>query len=169
MRAGELRAGERYGLDTLLLWPRLYPLLADNVKALVDDRRAQLDLAGRFCIVGAIGTAVSFGLLVSHAAWLAVPAGCLAVTWLSYHAAIAAAAAYGEALETAFDLHRFDLASALHLPLPDDLAAEAAANAQLSQWLRQPLENLALLRAAAGGTNVRYHHSSSSADQPSGT
>jgi hypothetical protein len=43
---------------------------------------------------------------------------------LSYRAALAAAAAYCQALEAAFDLHRFDLLTALHLPLPANLIGE---------------------------------------------
>jgi len=50
-----------------------------------------------------------------------------------------AAIAYGELLESAIDLHRFDLLRALHLPLPADSEAEQTLNAQLSDLLRQDL------------------------------
>ena len=120
LRAAELRAGERYGLDSLVIWPRLYPVLGEQVRALADDRRDQLDLSVRFCVMFAVATAVLLALLAPYGWWLAVPAGTFALAWLSYSAAIAAAAEYGEALETAFDLHRFDLLRALHLPLPND-------------------------------------------------
>ena len=51
-----------------------------------------------------------------------------------------AAIAYGELLESAIDLHRFDLLQALHLPLPADPEAERTLNAQLSDVLRQDFE-----------------------------
>jgi hypothetical protein len=31
--AAEFRARSRYGLDVVVLWPRLYPLLSDRVPA----------------------------------------------------------------------------------------------------------------------------------------
>ncbi len=40
LAAVESRAGEPYGLDAVVAWPRLYPLLGEGVKAVVDDRRA---------------------------------------------------------------------------------------------------------------------------------
>ena len=48
LRAAEFRAGSRYGLDAVVLCPRLYPLLGDKVSATLNDLRDQLDLAARF-------------------------------------------------------------------------------------------------------------------------
>ena len=137
LRAAETRAGEPYGLDAVVAWPRLYPLLPDGVRALVDDQRDGLDLAARFCAVFAAAAVVSLVLLVTHGWWLLVPAGCLLLAWLSYRGAIAAAVAYGEGIRAAIDLHRFDLLTAMHLPLPATLEQERAVNEQLSLFLRQ--------------------------------
>jgi hypothetical protein len=73
-------------------------------------------------------------------------------------AALAVAAAYGQALEAAFDLHRFDLLTALHLPLPANLTGEVAANQELSRFLRQPSEYLHVLTQAQRGLNFTYRH-----------
>jgi hypothetical protein len=137
LRAAETRAGEPYGLDAVVAWPRLYPLLPDGVRALVDDQRDALDLAARFCVIFATAAAVSLALLATHGWWLLVPAACLLLAWLSYRGAIAAAIAYGEGIRAAIDLHRFDLLGALHLPLPATLEQERAVNEQLSLFLRQ--------------------------------
>jgi hypothetical protein len=142
MRAGEYRAGSRYGLDALTAWPRLYPLLSDKVTAVVNDLRDQLDLSARFCAVFLLATVISVFFLASFGWWLAVPAATLLLAWLSYRSALTAAAGYGQAVATAFDLHRFDLLTALHLPLPADLTSEVAANQQLSRFLQQPTEYL---------------------------
>jgi hypothetical protein len=40
-------AGHVYGLDAVTAWPRLYPVLGEQVRALVDDRRDTLDGAVR--------------------------------------------------------------------------------------------------------------------------
>ena len=137
LRAGERRAGAPYGLDAVVVWPRLYPLLAEPVRALVDDRRDQLDLAARFTFVFLAAAATSFGLLVSHGWWLLIPATCLALAWLTYRGAVEAAIGYGEQMRAAIDLHRFDLLRALHVSLPATRESEVAANANLMALLRQ--------------------------------
>jgi hypothetical protein len=137
LRAAEDRAGRRYGLDTVVVWPRLYPLLSPELRAVVDDQRDQLDVAARLSAVFAACAAIALVLLAPHGGWwlLVVPAW-LGLAWLSYRGAVAAAMAYGSGLETAFDLHRFDLLRALHLPLPPTRAAEREANRALSEFLQ---------------------------------
>ena len=137
LRASENRAGGRYGLLTVVTWPRLYPLLPQTTVQIVDDQRDQLDLAARFCVVCLVGAAVSLGLLATHGSWLAVPAAAFALAWISYRAAIAAALQYAVGLETAYDLHRVELLRALHLRLPTDVESERATNEALSTFLLQ--------------------------------
>jgi hypothetical protein len=158
LRSAEGRAGSRYGLDAIVVWPRLYPLLSDKVTAVLDDLRDQLDLAARFCVVFGIAAVISVAFLAAHGWWLTAAAITLAGALLSYRAALAAAAAYGQALEAAFDLHRFDLLTALHLPLPANLTGEVSANQQLSRFLGQPSEYLHALTQAQHGLNFIYRH-----------
>jgi hypothetical protein len=151
LRATETRAGQTYGLQAIVIWPRLYPLLSDPVRALVEDRLNQLDLSVRFSAIFVLSAAVALGLLLSHGWWLAVPVACMALAYFSYRAAIAAATSYGEAVRAAIDLHRFDLLRALHLPLPADLAAERQLNGQLcALLLKGTSANLKFAHEAAG-------------------
>jgi hypothetical protein len=136
LRAAERRAGERYGLDTVVVWPRLYPLLSEGLREALADARNQLDMAARFCLTFGLGTIASVAFFAAHGWWLAVAAGMLALAWLSYRGAVGAALSYGNLIEAAFDLQRFDLLEALHQPLPVDLADERRANADLSTFLR---------------------------------
>lgn len=137
LRAAERRAGRRYGLDAVVLWPRLYPLVDERQRTVLEDRRDQLDLAARMTATFALAGVVTFGLLWRYPAWWVFPLAVLALSALSYRAATASAIAYGESLDIAFDLHRFDLLTALHLPLPVDNASEREQNQRLSTWLRQ--------------------------------
>ena len=139
LKAGEDRAGGRYGLDCVVVWPRLYPLLSQPLTAALDDARNQLDLAVRFAATFGLIAAGALVLLAPHGWWAAVVLAALLLAWLSYRASVNAAIAYGELLESAIDLHRFDLLRALHLPLPADPEAEQTLNAQLSDVLRQDL------------------------------
>jgi hypothetical protein len=115
-------------------------VLDETVRALTDDRRDQLDLSARFCAVFALAAVVLLGLLLMHGWWLAVPAGCLVLAWLACRGTVTAALAYNEALRVAFDLHRFDLLTALHLPLPESREEEKAQNDDLSAFLLQGWE-----------------------------
>jgi hypothetical protein len=130
------------------------------MRATVADGRLQseLDLAARFCVVFGIATVISVVFLAAHGWWLMAAAVSLTGALLSYRAALAAAAAYGQAVEAAFDLHRFDLLTALQLPLPANLTGEVTANQELSRFLRQPAEYLHALTQAQRGLNFTYSH-----------
>jgi hypothetical protein len=135
LRAGEERAGAPYGLDAVAVWPRLYPLLPDGTRLLVDDLRDGLDLGARLCVTFVAAAVVAFALLAQHGWWLLVPVACALLAWLAYRGAIASALAYGEGISTAIDLHRFELHKALHLALPATRAAELVVNGQLTAFL----------------------------------
>lgn len=147
LRAAEDRAGGRYGLDAVVVWPRLYPLLPEGVTSVLADQRNQLDLTARFCVVFLAGAVLSLVALLGDGWWLTVPCAALLLAWLAYRSSVAAAAAYGETIQSAFDLHRFDLLEALHLSLPADRESERKANRELSDFLRQGLP-----------INLRYSH-----------
>jgi hypothetical protein len=137
LRSAEDEAGQRYGLATVTMWPRLYPHLSERVAQVVDDARNQLDLAVRLCVVLMVATLIAAVLLLAHGWWLLVPAGTGVLAWVAYRAAVRAAARYGQRLGHAFDLHRFDMLQGLHYPLPDNPAEEWAFNQRLSQFFAE--------------------------------
>jgi hypothetical protein len=137
MAAVEVRAGEPYGYDAVVAWPRLYPVLGERMRAIVDARRDALDVAAALAVVMAVTTVAAVGLLLGSGWWFLLAAVPLALSVVAYRAAIHAALAYGEAVVTAFDLHRFDLTKALHLALPVDTDTERQTNAWLCDWWRQ--------------------------------
>jgi hypothetical protein len=124
-------------MDAAVTWPRLYPVLGDPARAVVDDRRDSMDASARMTVVMAATATVGAGLLLRTGLWLLlalIPAG-LAV--LAYVAAAQAALAYGEAVRVAFDLHRFDLLKALHIELPEGPVQERVTFTALSDFWRQ--------------------------------
>ncbi|BEL03527.1 hypothetical protein Q0Z83_017180 [Actinoplanes sichuanensis] len=131
-------AGQDHGLDPIVVWPHLYPLLGENIRGVVDDLRDALDAAVRMCVVTALTSIAAAGLLVWRSGWWTllalVPLG---ISVLSYAGAVRAAVAYGAGVRAGLDLHRFDLRTALHLPLPRNPAAERIANEELCDLLRQ--------------------------------
>jgi hypothetical protein len=141
--------GRDYGLDAVVAWPRLYPVLGEQVRTVVNDRRDVMDAAGRMAATSAVTTVASLVLLYGSDRWLLlalIPAGLVVV---SYVGAVSAAVAYGEAVRSAFDLHRFDLLAALHLPLPKNAEQEYAQNQQLCAMWRQGMPMNAEYREGA--------------------
>ncbi|MEU3354384.1 hypothetical protein [Streptomyces sp. NPDC037389] len=137
LTAVEARAGRRYGLDAVVVWTRLEPLLGDRIAARVAERRTSMDAAARLSVTAALCAPLSGWLLWRSGWWLLLAAALLAASRIAYTAAVHAAIEYGESVAAAFDLHRFDLLTALHLPLPADLDEERAANRALSTLWRQ--------------------------------
>jgi hypothetical protein len=137
LSAAEDTAGREYGWDAVVAWPRLYTVLGDRTRALVDDRRDALDGAVRLSVTGGVVALLTFVLLLRASWWVTLALAPLAVAVLAYLGAVHTAMAYGEAVHTAFDMHRFDLLSALHLPLPANQGEERAQAVALCDWWRQ--------------------------------
>jgi hypothetical protein len=147
LRAAEDFAGDRYGLDATMIWPRLYVVMPSKILTILNDQRVQLDLTAQLCVTMVIGAAVCTWLLLGYGAWLLIPLGLYALAWLSYRAAIAIAIEYGTMMATAIDLYRFDLLEALRIRLPRDRAEELRTNAELCR----------VLRHEAASAEVRLH------------
>lgn len=138
LAAMEGNAGTAYGLDAAVIWPRLYAVLGEPVRAVVDDLRDGLDAATQFTASGALAAVAAVILLAWHSGLLTLLALIpLAVAVLAYIGAIRAAIAYGTAVHVAFDLHRFDLLRAMYQAIPADQRAEREANIRLCDFLRQ--------------------------------
>lgn len=138
LAAAEDAAGADYGLDAVVLWPRLYPLLGDRVRVIVDDLRDGMDASARLAATGALTAMSAVALLAWHSGlWTLLALVPLGVAVLAYIGAIRGAIALGTAMCVAFDLHRFDLLRALRLAVPADQDTERETNQDLSDFLRQ--------------------------------
>jgi len=137
LRAAEDKGEARYGLDTVVIWPRLYHVLPKGLQQSLADQRNQLDTAARLCVAFILAATASAALLYPHGWWNLAEIIALALAWMSYRSAIAAALAYGESIQVAIDLHRFDMLKAMHLPAPADRDAELKSNRLLCDFLRQ--------------------------------
>ncbi|MET9892805.1 hypothetical protein ABZZ47_21840 [Streptomyces sp. NPDC006465] len=118
LRAGELNAGERYGLTTLSSWPRIYLQVSDRMAAVLSSTRDALDSAVNLCWSSlALSGAGAAALYDEPSQWWLCGAGLVLVA-VAYKGAVTAAQAYAGLMRVAYDLHRFDLLEALHYPLP---------------------------------------------------
>lgn len=139
LTTAEFRAGRWYGLDAPVFWTRLEPLLSGRIATTITEQRDAMDAAARLSVTAALCVPPTLWLLWRSGWWLLLAPLLIAVSRLSYRAAVHAAVAYGQYVEAAFDLHRFDLLTALHLPLPADQEAEVRTNDALGGLWRQGL------------------------------
>ena len=140
LRRAEGIAGERYGLSTVHTYPRLYPYLSPRLDAEIGNQLDVLDTTATFVLLFAIEAAVTAPLVLRWDEWSGIPVVFVALALIAYAGAIRAAQKQGDLLEVAFDLHRFDLISGLHLPLPPDPARELKQNRLLTGFLSGPLD-----------------------------
>jgi hypothetical protein len=141
LAAMEHRAGLQYGWDAVVAWPRLYPLLSPGVRAVLDGQRDRLDGLARLSGTAAATTLLTVAELGSSGGWwLALAAIPAVVSRVAYVGSVHTAIAYGHAVQVAFDLNRFDLLKALHLPLPRDLSEERKIADQVSMMWRQGVD-----------------------------
>ncbi|WP_405950129.1 hypothetical protein OG588_30930 [Streptomyces prunicolor] len=124
LRAGELSAGERYGLSTLASWPRVYMQVSDRMSDTLSAARDALDTSVNLCW-SFLAVAVVSGVAVYDEVnlwWLW--GGALLLAAVAYKGAVIVAQAYSGLMHVVYDLHRFELLDALHYPLPLDDQAE---------------------------------------------
>ncbi|MDI2132797.1 hypothetical protein [Yinghuangia seranimata] len=137
LTAAEDTAGSWYGLDAVVAWPRLYPVLGDAVRAVVDDQRDRLDAAARMAVTMAVTTVATVVLLIRTEWWLLLALVPAVLAVAAYHGAVHMARAYGQSIHVAFDLHRFDMLQALGVPRQASVAAERTWNRRLCDLWRQ--------------------------------
>ena len=132
LRASEYRSKNRYGLDAIACWPRLWLLLPDSTRKELQEARAALNTAARNCLW-------SFLFLVwTPLAWW-IPLLALPAVWISYRMSLNTAAVYVDLLEATFDVHRHLLYQALRVQLPKNPTREVEDGKKLTQYLwREP-------------------------------
>ena len=128
LRARERAPQQKYGLDPIICWPRMWPLLPEVVRNDLSAARASLERLAEFSFWGILFMLWAFlspgAILVGLIWW-----------WIMYQVACQAAMAYGDLLETAFDLHRFLLYNAMGWPRPSSTNEEISSGEKMSEYL----------------------------------
>jgi hypothetical protein len=129
LRAAERRPVDKYGLDTVAVWPRLWLLLPDLTRQELLSARAGL---------GNVATAAIWGILYCALAFitpLTIPVGLAAFTVAVTLVLPGRAQALGDLIEAAYDLHRVALYRQLRWPLPASPGQERASGEELTSYL----------------------------------
>ena len=135
LRRYEDLAGRQYGLDIITVAPHLNLVAVKEHRDYVDDCRQGLDLGVRICVLFALATVLSVGLLFDDGAWLLLAFAPYCVSYLAYRGAVSSAEDYGTALSHLVDLNRFALYDQLHVPSPANSLVEKGRNERLVRLL----------------------------------
>jgi hypothetical protein len=150
LRTAEDYARDRYGLDPIVLWPRLFPHLGESLREALGATQEQLDLALRLATLSVLyGVAWSVVVAVNRAwpvLWWTLPA--LVIAWLLWRSAHQIAIGYAGLLRSAFDLHRFDVYDDLHWPKPTSPETEKVHGTELTLYLLE----------GTGAKDIAYTH-----------
>ncbi|RZB13796.1 hypothetical protein StrepF001_42230 [Streptomyces sp. F001] len=112
LRATERRPADKYGLDAVVCWYALWLVLPDDARTELVQARSVLDRATRTWLWGALF------VVWAPWTWWAVPIAVVVPALAYYGGVLGAAGLFGELTGSAFDLYRFRLYDALHLPRP---------------------------------------------------
>jgi len=135
LRAAETRPADKYGLDAVVLWPRLWLVLPDSTRSELFDARYALNSAISAGIWG-----VFFCFFAPLTFW-AIPVGIAIAVGAVTVWAPARAEAFGELVEASYDLYRGDLYRQLRWPLPADPKDELAQGESLTSYLWRGSDN----------------------------
>lgn len=135
LRRGESTAGERYGLDTVVTFPRLHPFVSPPLLARIDTVTDLLDTTSTFVFVFAADSILAAPLFLRDDRWSVIPIISVILAAVCYAGAINAARILITEYATAYDLHRFDMLAGLHRRLPQNAAKEFDENLMLSDFL----------------------------------
>jgi hypothetical protein len=146
LRSAESYPRQRYGVDSVRIWPRLSPLLGDPIVSTMASARASMEfflavslLSGIYAPLGSIYLIVNDATLV----WIGIALfGGSLMSFVSCRAALAPAAIYGEQIRTAFDLYRHKLLLSVGAPMPVTLEEERRLWSDLLHFLErgEPIE-----------------------------
>lgn len=130
LKSSELYPRMRYGLDPVLIWPRLYNLFPDHFVQAIADARSSLDF---MIVISSLGSAFAVlcgaCLLVVCAPWwlfLLCFWGGLLVATVAYQGALGSAILYAQQVRAGFDLYRNEFFKEMRLSLPATPAEEKA-------------------------------------------
>lgn len=128
LRAAETRPRDKYSLDSIVCWPRLWLLLSDDAKKDITEARTGLDKAITIWL-----WSVLF-MIWTMWAWWALPVGFVAA-FVVYRRALGRAEVYGDLVEATFDVHRVKLYQALRWPLPATPEQEKPIGEEMTKYL----------------------------------
>jgi hypothetical protein len=127
--AAETWPDRKYGLDAVVVWPRLWLVLSDSTRQELIAARAALDSTVNAAIWGLLFCFFAIWTPLALVPGLGVPVAAI-VVWAPSRAEI-----FADLVEAAYDLYRTALYQQLRWPLPESPAQEIDQGKQLTAYL----------------------------------
>lgn len=126
LRSGEDYANDRYALDGMRTWSRLWFCIPSHARSILRGARKEIDQA----VDGLIWAVLSLGWAYFLSGQYIYLSLAISTVWtiIAYSALLRHAEAWSELLRATFDLYRFNLYTTLSLPLPESPFEEVIAN-----------------------------------------
>jgi len=134
LRASEIYALDRYGIDSIIVWTRLRPLLPDKALISLQNYNVAIDFMLLMTILSVVFTVIwcpLLAILTNHWVLFLFCAFGWPLAWLCYQNAVQRALDFSEELKVIFDLYRQELLKVLNHPI--------TTGAEQSEW--QALRN----------------------------
>lgn len=130
---------DRYGMDSVLFWPRLRQVVDAELLNALDNYKMFLDFQLNLALLALIfsGEAVVVGVVERSASWGAAALVAVLLAWLSYRAAVGVARSMGGLISACFDFFRHKLLEPFGLVQPTNLAEEYRTWLRLGAFLRR--------------------------------
>jgi len=123
VRSFETYPDRQYGMEAIVLWPRLIAKIDKDYASAIDDAKMGLDFMLNCCVLSCISAALIIAVGVAYAlpmasppafiGWLLTILALAALGRVFYGCSLTAASAWGEMVKGAFDLYRVDLLAPL--------------------------------------------------------
>jgi len=128
LRAAELYPMERYGLNVMIWWPRLWLVIPVESRQEITEVRNRLNSDASIMILGC------FLVIWTYWAWWSLTLS-LVIICIAYRRMCDTASLYADLIRSVFDLYRFRLYEAMKWPLPENPAQEKAYGEKLTRYL----------------------------------
>jgi len=141
-RAAEEYPLDRYGLETIRIWPNLWLLIPDKTREeLISANKVVYSRVTLFfwCSIFSVWTLIALIEFNSLILWPLI-VSIIGVLFVYYMGLIPAASNFGDLMRASFDLNRFAIYEALHLPLPSNPGNEDDYGKILSKYLKRGMD-----------------------------
>jgi hypothetical protein len=129
LRAAETWPADKYGLDAVVVWPRLWLVVPDTTREQLTAARTALDASVAVVMWGLLFCAFSVWTLLAIPVGLVIASAAVTV-WVPARAEV-----FGDLVEAAYDLHRTALYQQLRWPAPTSAEHERNDGERLSSYL----------------------------------
>jgi hypothetical protein len=141
LKNSERYSYDRYELDAVVIWPRLYSLFPAEFGKAVVELRTGLDFMLVISLLSFVFGVLSGGYLLIVGAPPKLFALCfgggIVAGWITYQGALGNAILYAQQIKVGFDLYRNELLKQMRIALPKNQAEERETWAAVRQLLYQ--------------------------------